>query len=62
MCESIFVNNIFFLFMAATAAYGSFQTRGQTGVMATGLYHSLSNTESEPQQQLIPQLVAMLDS
>jgi len=35
---------LIFLFMAAPAAYGSSQARGQIGAAAAGLCHSHSNT------------------
>ena len=43
--NSIFLS--FFLFMAAPAAYGSSQARGQIGTAAAGLYHSHGNTGSQ---------------
>ena len=39
---------IFCLFRAVPVAYGSSQARGRTRAAATGLYHSYSNTGSEP--------------
>ena len=50
---------LFFLFRAASAAYGCFQSRSQIGVIATGLRHS--HTRSEPRLQPIPQLKAIPD-
>ena len=47
--------------MAAPAAYGGSQARGQIGAAAAGLYHSHSNTGSEPCLRPTPQLMAMLD-
>ena len=38
----IFID-LFSLFRAATAAYGSSQARGQIGAIAAGLHHSHSN-------------------
>ena len=37
----------FFLFMAAPAASGSSQARGQIGAAAAGLYHSHGNSGSQ---------------
>ena len=53
--------NFFCLFMATSAAYGGSQARGQTGAASAGLYHSHSNTRSEPHLRPTPQLMAMLD-
>ena len=52
---------LFCLFSAASAAYGSSQAGGQIGATATRLYHSHSNTRSEPCLQPTPQLTAMSD-
>ena len=52
---------IFFLFRAASTAYGSFQARGQIRAAAASLCHSHSNTRFEPHLQPTPQLVAMPD-
>ena len=42
-------------------AYGSYQARGQIGVAVSDLYHSQSNTRSEPCLLPTPQLTAMSD-
>ena len=39
---------LFFLFMAASAAYESSQAKGGIRVAAASLWHSHSNAESEP--------------
>ena len=49
------------LFRATTAAYGSFQTRGQIGATAAGLCHSHSNAESKLCLQPTPQPTAVPD-
>ena len=46
-----------FLFVAASAAYGSSQASGQIGAAAAGLHHC----SSEPRLQPTPQLMATLD-
>ena len=51
----------FFLFRAAPAAHGGSQARGQIGATAAALYHSHSNTRSEPNLRLTPQLMTMPD-
>ena len=48
-------------FRATPVAYGSFQTRGQIGAAATGLYHSHSNTGSKLHLRTTPELTAMPD-
>ena len=50
---------LFFFFLAAPVAYGSFQARGQIGAAAAGLGHS--HAGSEPNLQPTLQLVATLD-
>ena len=52
---------LFVCFRATSAACGGSQARGLIGPVASGLYHSHSNTRSEPCQQPTPQLMAMLD-
>ena len=47
--------------MAAPAAYGSSQARGQIGAIAVGLHHSQSNKGSELHLQPTLQLVVMLN-
>ena len=51
----------FLLFRAAPAAYGSSQTRGGIGAAAASLYHSHSNSRSEPRLRPAPQFMATLD-
>ena len=51
----------FLLFMAAPAAYGSFQARGQIGAVAASLRHSHSTTRSKLLLPPTPQLTATLD-
>ena len=51
----------FFLFRAASVAYGSSQVKGLTGATAAGLYHSHSNTGPEPHLGPTPQLMATPD-
>ena len=51
----------FFLFRAASAAYGSSQARGQIGAAAAGLHHSHSNAESESHLRSTPQLTVTPD-
>ena len=46
---------------AVPEAHGSSQARGQIRVAASGLYHSHSNTGSEPHLQPTPQLMATPD-
>ena len=50
----------FLLFRAAPTAYGGSQTRGPIGAVVAGLYHSYSNTRSEPHLQPTPQLTGSL--
>ena len=52
----------FFLFTAASAAYGRSQARGQIGAAAAGLQHTATATP-DPSAicDLHPQLAAMLD-
>ena len=49
-CYFIFLYSlfIFFLFMVASVAFGSFQARGRIGAAAAGLCHSHSHPRSEP--------------
>ena len=47
---------LFFLLRATLVAYESSQARGQMGAAAAGLYHGLSNVESEPHLQPMLQL------
>ena len=54
-------STFFFFFRAASATYGSSQTRGQIGAADAGLHHSHSNTKSELPLRPTPQLSAMLD-
>ena len=51
----------FFFKMAIPVAYRSSQARGQIGAVAVGLYHSHSNTGSEPHLQPTLHLMAMPD-
>ena len=51
----------FFLLMAASAAHGRSQARGQIRAAAAGHIHSHSNMGSEPHLWPMPQPVAMLD-
>ena len=58
----IFLLPFFFVFSRATpVAYGDSQARGLIGAVAAGLYHSHSNTGSEPSLQPTPHLTATLD-
>ena len=50
----------FFIFMAAPAAYGSSQARGQIGAAAASLHHSHSNARTQPCLRPIPQLMAAM--
>ena len=52
---------VFLSFRAAPAAYGSSQTRGQIGAVASGLCQNHSNVESEPHLQPTAQLTATPD-
>lgn len=52
---------ICFLFRVAPVAYGSSWARGQIEAVATGLYHSHSNSGFTLHLQPMPQLAAMLD-
>ena len=55
-------SSIFFVFFrVALAAYGGSQARGQIRAVAAGLYHSHSNTESQPHLRPTPQLTAVKD-
>ena len=56
-----FVFFVFFLFRAASTAYGRSQARGQVGAIAASLRHSHSNAGSEPPLRPTPQLTAMPD-
>ena len=47
VCRVLQALHFSFLFMAAPAAYGSFQPRGQIIVAAAGIYHSYGNTGSK---------------
>ena len=47
-------------FKATPTVYGGSQARGRTEAEASGLYHSPSNTRSEPHLQPTPQLTATL--
>ena len=49
------------LFRAAPAAYGGSQASGPIGAVAGDLYHSLSNTRSEPHLRPTPQLTETPD-
>ena len=51
--EFLFVCLCFAFFRAEPEAYGSFQARGQIGATAASLYHSHSNTGSEPHLRLL---------
>ena len=51
----------FFFFRVAGAAYANSQVRVQTRAAAAGLYHSHSNTKSEPYLRPRPQLMATPD-
>ena len=53
--------NIFFIIRATPIAYRRSQARGQIGAAAACLYHSHSNSESEPHLRPMPQLTATLD-
>ena len=52
---------IFFLVTAAPVAHGSSWARDPSGAAAAGLYHSHSDTRSEPHLGPTPQFVAMPD-
>ena len=52
---------VFCPFRAAPSAYGGSQARGLIGATAAGLYHSHSNTGSEPCLRPTPQLMATPD-
>ena len=58
---SFFLSFFFLIFRAAHMAFGSSQARVQIRAVAAGLYHTYSNTGSEPCLPYIPQLTAMLD-
>ena len=47
--------------MATPVAYGDSQARGLIGTTAAGLYHSHSNTRSEPRLRPTPQFMAKPD-
>ena len=51
----------FFLLFRAILAYGGSQARGQNRATAAGLYHSHSNTRSEPHLRPTAQLMATPD-
>ena len=51
----------FLLFHLFSAAYGSFQTRGQIGAAAASLHHSHSSARSKLHLRPTPQLTATLD-
>ena len=44
----VFIMHVFFLFMAALAAYRSSRAKGQIRAAGAGLHHSHSNTRSTP--------------
>ena len=54
----LFIFCLFVFSRAAPMAYGGSQARGPVGAAAAGLYHSHSNTGSEPCLQPTPQLMA----
>ena len=56
-----FFFSFFLFFRAISVAYGGSQVRGQIRAIAARLYHSHSNTGSEPHLQPTPQLMAMPD-
>ena len=56
-----FVCLFVFLFRATPEAYGSSQARGGIGAAAAGLWHSHSNSVSEPRLRPIQQLMATPD-
>ena len=60
-CGISFCFVLFCIFRASPVAHGYSQARGQIEAVATGLYHSHSNTRSEPHLQPIPQLTTMPD-
>ena len=49
-----FIENFFFSFMTAPAAYGRSQARGRIRATAAGLYHSPGNSRSKPNLILNP--------
>ena len=51
----------FCLFRAAPEGYGGSQARGGIGTVAAGVYHSHSNSGSEPRLLPTPQLMETLD-
>ena len=55
-----FILFYFLLFRANPVTYGSSQARGWIGATAASLYHSHSNTGSEPYLRPTPQLMATL--
>ena len=68
--ETLNIENIFFFFFffffwsflgPLPMEYGGSQARGLIGAVTTGLYHSHSNTGSEPHLRPTPQLQAMPD-
>ena len=59
--HTLFILFYFFIFRAAPAACGDSQARGPIRATAADLYHSHSNTRSEPCLQPTPQLTATLD-
>ena len=64
VCVCIYTFFFFGLFAFSTAplaAYGGSQARSLIGAGATGLHQSHSNTESKPNLQPTPQLMAMPD-
>ena len=56
MCVCIYIF-FSFLFMAAPAAYGSFQSRDQIGAVAADLHHRHSNARSQMHLQPMSKLV-----
>ena len=65
LCRKVFLVGggrcLFSLFRAIPVAYGSSQTRGQTGAVVASLHHSHSNAGSEMHLRPIAQLMAMPD-
>ena len=58
VCSFVFV---ICLFRATPATVGGFQTRGQIGVVGTGLHHSHNNVRSKPCLRPTPQLTPTPD-
>ena len=57
-----FGKNFFYLFRAASTAYGGSQARGRIGAADAGLHHSHSNAGFELHLQLAPQVAAIPDT